>query len=99
MSYNPLTAPLHQTPAGHVPADQSEQAQRDAMRLVILAEREQTAKAALEAEITKRLNALRGIIDAAPGEVSEPVSEPAPVADAAVTTAPEAVTPEATPVV
>jgi predicted secreted protein len=61
MSFNATANPLHQTPVGHVHADQAEQAQRDAMRLVILAEREQAVKAALEAEITERLNALRGI--------------------------------------
>jgi predicted secreted protein len=61
VTFNATANSLHPTPFGHVHADQAEQAQRDAMRLVILAEREQAAKAALEAEITERLNALRGI--------------------------------------
>lgn len=64
--FNPLTAPLHQTPAGHVAADAAELAARAAMRLTILAEREAAATAALEAEITARLNAARGV--SAPAE-------------------------------
>ena len=60
MTFNSLTGPLHQTPAGHVSRDVAEQAARDAMRLEILKEREASARAALEQEITRRLAERRG---------------------------------------
>lgn len=60
MSFNPLTAPLHQTPAGHVGYDAAEQAARDAMRLEILLEREASGRDVLEKEITRRMAERRG---------------------------------------
>jgi hypothetical protein len=47
--------------AQHVSAEEAEKAQRDAIRLEILAEEEAAERAALEAEIDKRLAERRGI--------------------------------------
>lgn len=63
-------------PAGHVSPEAFENAQRNAMRVLILAEREEAARAGLEAEIDRRLEAARG-----PREKPEPVREPAVVDD------------------
>jgi hypothetical protein len=55
MSFNPLTAPLHTTPAGHVSRENAEQAERDAIRQEILAERAAAANAELEAAVDARI--------------------------------------------
>jgi hypothetical protein len=47
-------------PAGHVSPAAFENSQRNQLRLQILAEREQQAKADLEAEIDRRMEAIRG---------------------------------------
>ena len=54
------TGPMHPTPAGHVSAENAEQAERDVMRLEILKERAAEAAAALEREIDARLAQRRG---------------------------------------
>lgn len=47
-------------PAGHVSPAAFENSQRNAIRQLILAEREEAARAELEAEITRRMEAARG---------------------------------------
>lgn len=76
-----VSGPLHRTPAGHVGPDAAEQAERDAMRLEILKEREASARGALEQEITRRLAERRspGAIDQ--GEDAKPEPEPKPDGD------------------
>lgn len=61
VNYNATAAPLHQTPVGHVGREAAEDAERSVVRLEILAEREDAARAELEAAVDARINQRRGI--------------------------------------
>ena len=65
-------------PAGWVSASHADQAQRQAMRVLILQEREEAARVELEAEIDKRLNAARSPQDQPVAVQEAPVAEAKP---------------------
>ena len=69
-------------PAGHVSPEAFENAQRHQVRLQILHEREEQAKAELEAEIDRRLEAARGPVQVATADAT---SSPRPGAQEPVT--------------